>query len=596
VKKVRGSGEVGLSLTGWRSGKEPELDCERTRDLLDAFHDGELTTDLHEDVAKHLEGCGGCAEARDELATVDAALGAVEVPPMPPGPAKEIPGEVVAALAPAVAPVAVSGFWRLVRVGLVGAAIGSAFLVGLERWVEANHEAPPPSAEELERTRLSRTLHRFAFDARKAIEEGRPTEARTKLVEARAILADLDARFDDPEDTLGMVRYQMEYLEKSLADVPVLDTDEALRKARESYERNRDRGVPALLIPPLRSYAQALMNHDLEAKADEVMRESLRILDANLEDGARIVMPRPTYWGVEVASPFDPLWDLADLAEKLRRDRVLDAVLRRLSERASVLSDPLAWYEAGKAQKGLADIRRRAKEYRQAAIHSREAVKATLATLREIDPTEEELVGKLRTRVAWLGATWIQDELRAPSQPDYQRLVEDTVREWVGVLEAPPYGVSSWGSTLRDPAISLLEGYARAEWARGRDPLDAADVRAISMLEELLARTPEGEGDVMGWACEKVRLRQAIVEAHCGGFDCSKVSAVRQEQVRQIADAAEAEAEAAAALAPTGGPAFGQEGHDYQTTNRINSLRWERERLAMAVASTRPGWEPSADH
>jgi hypothetical protein len=582
-------------LTGWRSGKEPELDCERTRDLLDAFHDGELTTDLHEDVTKHLEGCGGCTAAREELAAVDVALGAVEVPPMPPGPAKEIPGEVVAALAPTVAPVAVGGFWRLVRVGLVGAAIGGAFLVGLERWIEANHVAPPPSAEELERTRLSRTLYRLVFDARKAIEEARPTEARTKLEKARTILKDLDARFEDPDETLGMVRYQMKYLEESLADVPVLDTDEALRKARESYERYRDRGVPVLLIPVLRSYAQALMNHDLEAKADEVMRESLRILDANIEEGARIVMPRGTYWGVEVASPLESMWDLADLAEKLRRDRVLDAVLRRLAERASVLSDPLAWYEAGKAQKGLADIRRRAGEHRQAAIHSREAVKATLATFREIDPTEAELVRKLRNLLASLGATWIQDELRAPSQPDFQRLVEDTVREWVEVLAAPPYGEVSWSSTPRGPAISLLEDYARAEWARDRDPLDGADVRALSMLEELFAQTPEGEGDVMGWACEKVRLRRAVVVAHCGGLDCSKISAVRQERVRQVADAAEAEAEAAAALAPTGGPSFGQEGHDYRTTNRLNSLRWERERLATAVASTRPGWEPPTD-
>ena len=41
------------------------MDCSKTRELLSAYHDGELSPELHSSVTEHVPGCSHCTEELD---------------------------------------------------------------------------------------------------------------------------------------------------------------------------------------------------------------------------------------------------------------------------------------------------------------------------------------------------------------------------------------------------------------------------------------------------------------------------------------------------------------------------------------------------
>ena len=51
------------------------MDCERTKELLNAYLDGELPPDRRAQVAEHLRGCAACAAALAELEDLNRAIG-----------------------------------------------------------------------------------------------------------------------------------------------------------------------------------------------------------------------------------------------------------------------------------------------------------------------------------------------------------------------------------------------------------------------------------------------------------------------------------------------------------------------------------------
>jgi anti-sigma factor RsiW len=61
------------------------VNCERTRELLNAYLDGELAPDLRAEVAEHLHGCPGCTEALAELETLNRAIGTLPGAAVPDG-------------------------------------------------------------------------------------------------------------------------------------------------------------------------------------------------------------------------------------------------------------------------------------------------------------------------------------------------------------------------------------------------------------------------------------------------------------------------------------------------------------------------------
>ena len=66
------------------------MDCERTRELLNTYLDGELSPDRHAQVAEHLRACAGCAQALAELEGVNRAIGTLAGAAVPEGFARRV--------------------------------------------------------------------------------------------------------------------------------------------------------------------------------------------------------------------------------------------------------------------------------------------------------------------------------------------------------------------------------------------------------------------------------------------------------------------------------------------------------------------------
>ena len=61
------------------------MNCERTRELLNAYLDGELAPARHAQVTEHLRECAGCARALAQLEGVNRAIGALDGMAVPDG-------------------------------------------------------------------------------------------------------------------------------------------------------------------------------------------------------------------------------------------------------------------------------------------------------------------------------------------------------------------------------------------------------------------------------------------------------------------------------------------------------------------------------
>ena len=61
------------------------MNCEHTRELLNAYLDGELAPTRHAQVAQHLRECAGCARALADLEGVNRAMGALDGMAVPDG-------------------------------------------------------------------------------------------------------------------------------------------------------------------------------------------------------------------------------------------------------------------------------------------------------------------------------------------------------------------------------------------------------------------------------------------------------------------------------------------------------------------------------
>lgn len=61
------------------------MNCEHTRELLNAYLDGELAPARHAQVAEHLRECPGCARTLAELEGVNRAIGALDGMAVPDG-------------------------------------------------------------------------------------------------------------------------------------------------------------------------------------------------------------------------------------------------------------------------------------------------------------------------------------------------------------------------------------------------------------------------------------------------------------------------------------------------------------------------------
>ena len=103
--------------------------------LLEAYHDGELSSRQRRHVEAHLARCAYCRAERDALARLSDTLAAYAVPDLFPG-AETFRSQVALQLArrPARAR-AVSWWWYLVPLALICAAAGLLGLVLLTDWV-----------------------------------------------------------------------------------------------------------------------------------------------------------------------------------------------------------------------------------------------------------------------------------------------------------------------------------------------------------------------------------------------------------------------------------------------------------------------------
>jgi len=105
------------------------MQCERTRELLDAYHDQELDSRERRDVAAHLETCSNCNAIASEIRHVSLQLAAVGREPAP----TELRARITAALAKADAQ-STSRLTRILGVhapGLLRQAAVLAFACGL---------------------------------------------------------------------------------------------------------------------------------------------------------------------------------------------------------------------------------------------------------------------------------------------------------------------------------------------------------------------------------------------------------------------------------------------------------------------------------
>lgn len=103
------------------------MTCDDARDLLEAYHDGELATEARARVEAHLQGCAACARELANLRALSDRVRALGRYPMPDGLASRV-GAVAAESAPAASGRRRVG--RLVASHLAAAVLGAG-LVGL---------------------------------------------------------------------------------------------------------------------------------------------------------------------------------------------------------------------------------------------------------------------------------------------------------------------------------------------------------------------------------------------------------------------------------------------------------------------------------
>lgn len=525
------------------------LDCERTRDLLGAFHDGELTSDRHEEVASHLEDCGDCAAARAELGAVDVALEAVDLPAAAAAP-PDLAERVAVAAIPPPRPVA-SPLGRGLRVAVLGLGIGGAFLLGLDRWMEVQVPLPgPPSEEQV----LTDELRGLVFRTERALKEGRVREARTLLTRSQAVLADLEERFPGDgrlrnagKDLEFMVGWQTKEVDKTQA----LDSESALRVHRGLLEHVRQQldeasGLQRVadlesLVEEAGKSARVLENLGRGDEVAAMLQDALATLEEYTpDDRTRRVSGSRRRTGFRTlpeyfSSPLQPYWDLAAMAEDLRRPGVQQEVLARglgHARRHEARAD-LAYAHA--ELRGLALKERRGAD---ALAHAREAFATMLTLLPEVQATysdQPELIGSMRLQLNYefdgLFELLVPEGSTGPLDPAIRRQAEEALARLVAAQRVGPYGESTWIESPRDPAIDRLWTDAATLAARlepGERPEAGTYALLQGLREEVAGDTEHGfEGPL-----EACALRAVSVRYLCAGDDCSGVPAPLATRVR----------------------------------------------------------------
>lgn len=100
------------------------MQCERSRELLGAYHDQELDPELRREIAAHLQSCGDCTATLDEISCMSGQLAAMGREQLP----SYLRSRVVAALAEADGP-PLSRLSRLLEFRLSSLARQAAVLV-----------------------------------------------------------------------------------------------------------------------------------------------------------------------------------------------------------------------------------------------------------------------------------------------------------------------------------------------------------------------------------------------------------------------------------------------------------------------------------
>lgn len=558
------------------------MDCERTRDLLDSFHDGELPNDTGDQVEAHLADCRGCTTARDELEAVDAALGQVPVPPMPPARVREIPALVAAELAspPAAAGPGPGqgqglglglGLGRILRVGVLGLALGGTFLIGLEHWMELQDPVPtpPPPSEMLARVKDLRIL---VARTERELKAGRVSKARESQARAEALRDDLEKRYPgegQPWNNGMNLDFRLEWNADRIADTPALDTESA-RKVHAGLFGNtleQIRADPdALVVPAFLeglveqavAWAQTLENLGRSAEVEPVLREALAHLETYVSHAssrrpgeASGMHPLPEI----VETPLEPYWDLAEAAGELGRGDLRREILQRVLEHAEATEDALAACDVAHAHHLYRELAEKERRFDAARVHARKALAASLETLaagRRSFPDSERWVGALRHHVNykfhWYIERMLPDDERGPVPATAPREVAEVLAQVVEAQRVAPYGKSAWIESPRDLAIDVLRSGGQTLAAR-LEPLERLGAPTLALIEDLRGFVAADTASPLESDLEDAALRAVAVRFLCAGEDCAGVPAELRGAVRtQIRPGLEAASRAKAGL------------------------------------------------
>lgn len=528
------------------------MNCERTRDLLDAFHDDELTPDLRGPVASHLEACDDCAEALGDLAAVDTALGAVGVPPMPTDLGGALAGRLAAAAGPP--PTMALPLWgRALRVVALSAGLGAVFLVGLERWIEL-HPPPGEAAARLseldEVTLKGNQLAQQTLLASRHADAGRRTEALHELAVARRMLEDLKSAHPGWKSTGMDYEYVIARMEREAAEVPDLETATARRGAEAEFLAARSGPPDRALVEAAKKYARVLLNQGRPADADRVLREALEVLRQHLPEGTWRASDEhyPRWLSAAVASPLEPLVQLADAADKLDRDAVWREALELMVARseAAVATQPLANRDRAWAHQYLWELDRKLGRWKEAKDHAEQSSRAILGLLEAVRGESEDVLGAVRFHVPSVVEDLFTSVYQGqPGRAD-RELALAAAKKATEQLLRPPYGILPMNQSPRQPAIQVLDFLAQREGA-SLDPADRPTSGAMVLMERLREKLEAWAPGDRHAAFELASLQNEMVSALCPQLDCSALppagkARARAEIARARVAADEAEA------------------------------------------------------